>query len=144
MDIDYSLAMSALAFQIDPERFERAAGGTRGGGGDDVEARIATVESDVRHIRSDIAEIKVDIRRLDDKIEGVRTSLDGKIESLRTSLEGRIEGVRTELGGRIDGVQRDIRELTASFASAKVWALLLYFGLAATLLGVMARGFGWL
>ncbi len=98
-----------------------------------MEARIATVESDVRHIRSDIAEIKVDIRRLDDKIDGVRTS-----------LEGRIEALRTELGGRIDGVQRDLRELTASFASAKVWALLLYFGLAATLLGVMARGFGWL
>jgi hypothetical protein len=33
--------------------------------------------------------------------------------------------------------------LTGSFASAKVWALVLYIALAAGIFGTMARGFGW-
>ena len=32
----------------------------------------------------------------------------------------------------------------AEIATAKVWALLLYFALAGGLLGAMARGFGWI
>jgi hypothetical protein len=31
-----------------------------------------------------------------------------------------------------------------SIAAAKVWPLLLYFALAASMLGTMARGFGWI
>ena len=31
-----------------------------------------------------------------------------------------------------------------SLASAKVWALILYFALAGSMLGVMARGFHWI
>jgi hypothetical protein len=34
--------------------------------------------------------------------------------------------------------------LRAEIASAKVWALLLYFAFAAGMLGTMARGFGWI
>ena len=34
--------------------------------------------------------------------------------------------------------------LEAKIAAAKIWALLLYFALAAALLGTLARGFGWL
>jgi len=34
--------------------------------------------------------------------------------------------------------------LRAEIASAKIWALLLYLAFAATMLGTMARGFGWL
>jgi hypothetical protein len=35
-------------------------------------------------------------------------------------------------------------ELTATVASVKVWAVLLYLALAAGMFGTMARGFGWI
>jgi hypothetical protein len=34
--------------------------------------------------------------------------------------------------------------LQESISAAKIWALVLYVALAATMLGTMARGFGWL
>jgi hypothetical protein len=38
----------------------------------------------------------------------------------------------------------DISTIKDSIASAKIWAVLLYVSLAATLIGVMAHGFGWI
>lgn len=128
--------MNALAIPIPAIRSDIARLGGHGGGGDDVEARIATLESDVRHIRSDVSDIKVDLRRLDDKFESMRTEFSGQIQDVRTDLSGQITQVRSELSGKFD-------DLARSLASAKVWAVLLYVSLAATLLGVMAHGFGW-
>jgi outer membrane murein-binding lipoprotein Lpp len=90
--------------------------------GESVEAQIAKLQSDVEHMRSDITEMKIDIRRLDDKIG----HLDDKIESVRAYLDTKIDAVRESLH------------------AAKIWALLLYFAQSAVLLGVMAKGFGWL
>ena len=81
----------------------------------DVEARIARLESDVAHIRSDMAEVKSDIRTLRDRIDAVELRLGAKIDALKDELH-----------------------------SAKVWALLLYFALAAGMYATMARGFGWI
>ena len=81
----------------------------------DVEARIARLESDVAHIRSDMAEVKSDIRTLRDRIDAVELRLGAKIDALKDELH-----------------------------SAKLWALLLYFALAAGMYATMARGFGWI
>jgi chromosome segregation ATPase len=82
---------------------------------DDMEARIARLESDVGHIRSDLADVKTDLRSLRDKV-------DAKFDAVN---------------GRIDG-------LTNAVASAKIWALVLYIALAGSLFGTLARGFGWI
>jgi chromosome segregation ATPase len=120
-----------------------------------VEERMARLESDVAHIRSDVADIKTDLRkqsdridslrgelhrlrdRLEDKIEALRVSVDDKIEALRLSVEGKIEALRLSVEGKIDA-------LSQRLSRAMVWALLLYIALASALLGVLARGFGWL
>jgi outer membrane murein-binding lipoprotein Lpp len=81
----------------------------------DVEARIARLESDVAHIRSDMAEMKSDIRTLRDRIDSLDLRLSAKIDALKDELH-----------------------------SAKVWALLLYFALAGGMYATMARGFGWI
>ncbi|AWL11942.1 hypothetical protein HMF8227_01467 [Saliniradius amylolyticus] len=39
-------------------------GNDSGGGGGDLETRVAKLESDVEHIRSDISDIKTDIREI--------------------------------------------------------------------------------
>jgi hypothetical protein len=84
-----------------------------------MEARIARIESDVAHMRTDIADIKVDLRAMRDDLRG----------GLRSSTE--------RLDDKIDSVKD-------SLASAKIWALLLYIAFAGGMLGVMARGFGWI
>jgi uncharacterized coiled-coil protein SlyX len=80
-----------------------------------MEARIARLESDVAHLRTDVADIKLDVRTLRDKMDAMAERFDTKFDGLKDSI-----------------------------ASAKVWALILYLALAGSMLGVMARGFGWI
>jgi predicted RNase H-like nuclease (RuvC/YqgF family) len=80
-----------------------------------VEARISRLESHVEHIQSDITEMKANILRLDHKFDSLRDSLS----------EFRLATEKT-------------------FARLTLWALALYFTLAASLVGVMAKGFGWI
>ena len=81
----------------------------------ELEARIARVESDVGHVRTDVAEIKTDVRDL-------RARMDTKFDTLADKID----------------------RLNHSLSTGKISGLLLYFALAGTLLGVMARGFGWI
>ena len=80
-----------------------------------MEPRIARLESDVAHLRSDVADVKTDVRALRDKLDAVAERLDTKIDAVKDSI-----------------------------ANAKVWALVLYFALAAATYGTMARAFGWI
>ncbi len=80
-----------------------------------MEARIARLESDVAHLRTDVADIKVDLRSLRDKVDLMDTRLSGKLEQLAEKL-----------------------------ASTKTWVLLVLIAHGTALLGVMARGFGWI
>jgi hypothetical protein len=72
-----------------------------------------------------VADIKVDIRTLRDKIDAMGERFDAKFDALTRRFD-------TKLGALKD-----------SIAGAKVWPLILYFALAGSMLGVMARGFGW-
>jgi outer membrane murein-binding lipoprotein Lpp len=91
-------------------------------GNDDVEARIARLESDVAHIRSDVADLKIDVRTLRD----------------------RVDTMHANLSERIDALSSQFSSLKDEVHSAKIWALLLYFALAGAMYATMARGFGWL
>lgn len=70
-----------------------------GGGGnfDNMEPRVARLESDVSHIQKDVADIKT-----------------------------------------------DIREMRKEIHSSKIWALVLLGSAYATLVAIMAKGFGWI
>ncbi len=91
------------------------------------------LRSDVRHLQSDVTEIKAEVRVVHHRIDALRSELTGRIEK----LDAKAETLRTELTGKIDA-------LKDSLASAKVWALVLYIGLAAAMLLTMAHGFKWL
>jgi len=80
-----------------------------------MEARIARLEADVAHLREDVGDVKKDVRALREKLDALRDRMDAKFDTIR-----------------------------AEIASAKIWALLLYFALAAAMRGTMARGFGWI
>ena len=91
-----------------------------------MEARIARLEADVAHLRSDVGEIKEDVRTLRDRVDALRDRMDMKFVAVNAALAAMKDSVRAEI------------------AAAKVWALLLFFALAAGMLGTMARGFGWI
>jgi hypothetical protein len=81
----------------------------------DMEPRIARLEADVAHLRSDMADVKSDLRTLRDRVDALGADLNNQFAILKDEIH-----------------------------SAKVWALLLYFALAAGMYATMARGFGWL
>jgi hypothetical protein len=86
---------------------------------DDLDVRVARIESDVQHIKADTTDLRVELRRTNDKIDEVRDVLTAKFDN-------KIDGLRDKLH------------------SATVWALLLYIALAGSLLTVLAKGFKWI
>ncbi len=102
-----------------------------------MEERIAHLESDVAHMRTDIADVKVDIRSLRDKMDDMAVRLSDRIEAGDARLSEKIDAGNARLSDRIE-------TLGDSLASAKLWALLLYLGLAGGLFGTLARGFDWI
>ena len=88
--------------------------------------QVARLESDVEYIKKDVADIKVDIRRMDDRMRGFEERVNTRFDSLEERTNA-----------RFDAMQR-------AFSSAKIWALGLYIGQAASLLLVMAKGFKWI
>jgi archaellum component FlaC len=97
---------------------------------------LAELRADVRHIQADITEIKTDQR-----------VTNQRIESLRKETAERFDKVDQRFGkvdDKFESVRKEIGEVKDSLASAKIWALGLYFALAGPLLYVLARGFKWL
>jgi predicted nuclease with TOPRIM domain len=87
-----------------------------------LEERVGRLEANVEHIRIDVSDIKNDIRRLNDKIEKVDQRLSDKI----------------------DGVKDAVTALTAKMEKARHFDLMGWFLMAASILGVMAKGFKWI
>ena len=98
-----------------------------------MEERVTRLESHFEHIQDDIAELKVDIRRLDQKIDQKFEIIDRKFE---------------KVDQRFDSLKDSVAELSLtterSFHKLMLWGLTLYLALASGLLGVMAKGFGWI
>jgi len=127
-----------------------------------VEERLARLEAHVEHIQSDVAKIGANICRLDQKIDAVRDSLGQKIDAVRDSLEQKIDAFKASQDRRIDSVEEKIDSveekivavkdsvfesrlaMERSFSKLTLWGLTLYVALAASMLGVMAKGFGWI
>jgi predicted nucleic acid-binding Zn-ribbon protein len=91
--------------------------------------QVAKLQSDVTHIQSDVTDIKANLR-----------ITNQRIESLEEKTEERFEKVDQ----KFNKVWQKLDELKDSLASAKIWALLLYFGLAGSLFYALARGFRWI
>jgi uncharacterized protein YlxW (UPF0749 family) len=115
----------------------------------ELAGKIGDGDTKVDTVRTDLT-TKIDTVHTDlaTKIDTVRTDLTTKIDTVRTDLTTKIDTVHTDLNAKIDTVRNDLSEkidvIKESLASAKVWALMLYFALAGSLLYVLARGFKWI
>jgi predicted nuclease with TOPRIM domain len=91
-----------------------------------LEVRVARIESDVQHIKEVTTDLRVELRRTNDKIDETRDTLEGKIDALDKKFDGKLDALKEKLHPVI------------------VWALLLYFAFAGSLVGVLAKGFKWI
>ena len=80
--------------------------------------RLARLEEKVAHIESDVTDLRTDARRIDAKIDAVKDL--------------------------VNSVRLEMREGFVRLEKARVIDRLWWMGIAATLLGVMARGFHWI
>jgi ABC-type phosphate transport system auxiliary subunit len=99
---------------------------------DQLEVRVARIESDVQHIKEVTTDLRVELRRTNDKID----ALDAKVDAKFSASDTKVDGKFSALEGKLDGVKDKLHSIT-------VWALLLYIALAGSLLTVLAKGFKW-
>lgn len=121
---------------------------------DNLAMQVGELRADVRHIQADVTDIKADLRATNQRIESVRKEtaerfdkVDQRFESLRGETTQRFDKVNQKfdtVDQKFESIIKEIGEVKDSLASAKIWALGLYFALAASLLYVLARGFKWL
>jgi hypothetical protein len=91
-----------------------------------LELQVAVLSSDVRHIQSDVTDLKADFR------------------AFRRETGDRFDKIEEKFDQKFDSIKKEIGEIKDILASAKVWALGLYFALAGSLLYVLARALKWL
>jgi cobalamin biosynthesis Mg chelatase CobN len=129
---------------------------------DEVEERVARLESDVAHIQSDIGEIKVDIREMRAQMQQGFASLREADASLRSDLakydssaRGEIASLRGDLAKYDSSLRGDLAKydtsLRGEIASLRVemvksdWATRMWMVcLIGVVLSVMAHGFHWI
>jgi phage-related minor tail protein len=105
---------------------------------------FAKVDQKFESVRKETAE---GFAKVDQKFELVRketaegfAKVDQKFESVRKETA---EGF-AKVDQKFESVRKEIGEVKDSLASAKIWALGLYFAFAGSILYVLARGFKWL
>ena len=109
--------------------------------------QVAVLRADMGHIQSDVTDIRADLRAFRketgerfDKIDQRFDKIDQRFESSRRETTQKFDKVDQ----KFDSIMKEIGEIKDIFASAKVWALGLYFALAGSLLYVLARALKWL
>jgi len=83
-----------------------------------MEERVGRLEANVEHIQKDVSDLKIDVRRLNDKMDGLKDT----VSALAINME------------------KSFASLHAARAFDRVWWLLM----SGALLGVMARAFKWI
>ena len=142
------------------------------GENDNLAVQVAELRSDVSHIQSDVTDIKAEQRLTHQRIDSLRketaegfAKVDQRFDSLRketaegfAKVDQKFDSVRKEtaegfakvdqrfekVDQKFESVRKEIGEVKDSLASAKIWALGLYFAFAGSILYVLARGFKWL
>jgi hypothetical protein len=113
------------------------------GENDNIALQVAELRADVRHIQADVTDIKAEERVTHQRIDSLRKETAEGFNKVDLRF-GKIDERFGKVDDKFESVRKEIGEVKDSLASAKIWALGLYFALAGSLLYVLARGFKWL
>lgn len=61
------------------------------------EARVATLEADVRHIRDSFADVKMDLREVRSDLNSFRAETQSEFQKLRGEVQSEFQKLRTEM-----------------------------------------------
>jgi chromosome segregation ATPase len=84
---------------------------------DQLEVRVARIESDVQHIKEVTTDLRVDLRRTNDKIDVTNkrieelrdvltTKIDGKSDALDKKFEGKFDALDKKIDAKSDALER--------------------------------------
>jgi chromosome segregation ATPase len=105
-----------------------------------LESRVARIESDVEHVKTNTANLVVELRRTNERIDATNRHIEG----IRETLVQKTDGALGRLGEKFDRLDKSLDGLLEDIRSAKIWGLFLYFTLAGGLLILIARTFEWI
>ena len=111
---------------------------------EELEVRVARIESHVEHIDKVTTDLQAEQRRTNDKIDKLRDTIDDLKDGINATTSSLKDEINATADSLKDGINAAIHSLKDRINATTVWALLLYFALAGTLLGVMAKGFKWI
>ena len=116
-----------------------------------MEERVTRLETQFEHIQADVTEMKAGIHQLDQKIDRRFEQTERRFEQIDQRFE--------KVDQRFDALRDAVSDLNLSMESSfhrienrmersiyklTLWGIGLYLALASSLLGVMAKGFGWI
>ena len=104
---------------------------------DQIEVRVARIESDVQHINEVTTDLRVELRRTNERIDGTNKRIEEVRDVLTKKIDDKSDALEKKFDNKFDGLKDKLHSVT-------VWALLLYIALAGTLLTVLAKGFKWI
>lgn len=111
---------------------------------DQIEVRVARIESDVQHINEVTTDLRVELRRTNERIDGTNKRIEEVRDVLTTKIDDKSDALEKKFDGKFDALDKKFDSLKDKLHAVTVWALLLYIALAGTLLTVLAKGFKWI
>jgi hypothetical protein len=84
------------------------------------------------------------LERSDRQFEAIRQQFSAEMKAVRAEFSAETKGIHCELKNIRAEIHAESKSIRESIASMRVWAVTFGFGLAAGILSLMAKGFGWL
>lgn len=121
----------------------------------DTPSQLAELRADVRHLQADVTDLKTEVRTNNQRIDALNDKFDKKIDALGERLDMKIDALGDKFYKAFDDLREKnndkmttlllrIEDVSKSVGSAKLWAILVFCGIVASLLSVIAHGLKWL
>ena len=121
----------------------------------DNPSQLAELRADVRHLQADVTDLKTEVRANNQRIDALNDKLELKIDALGDKLDKKVDALgdkfykafddlRDKNNDKMTALLLRIEDVSKSVGSAKLWAVLVFCGIVASLLSVLAHGLKWL
>jgi hypothetical protein len=82
-----------------------------------LEARVATLEADVRNIRDTLGEVKLDLREVRADLKNFRADMQSDLNGLRADMQSGFNGLRADMQSDIGELKSDNGDLKVNYAT---------------------------